>query len=134
MEQLLFKYAKRNLSAPVRHMGCSLSTHCMIWCRIVMLCCEATTAVRNAVVSTQLACSSVSDVGITTPHLQDYPFSLDEATGRLALQFDATAQRVSPEDIKSIQREEVAPWLIALPALFDTTVRRCCELTTGWFV
>jgi hypothetical protein len=57
--------------------------------------------------------------------LQDYPFSLDEGTGRLALQFDAAAQRVSPEDIKSIQREEVAPWLIALPVLFDKKVRKC---------
>jgi hypothetical protein len=46
----------------------------------------------------------------------------------LALQFDAAAQRVSPEDIKSIQREEVAPWLIALPALFDTKVRKYCEI------
>lgn len=54
---------------------------------------------------------------------QDFPFNLDDATGRLALRYDEGSLRVSVEDMKSIQRKDIAPWLMAVPTLFDSKVR-----------
>ena len=69
--------------------------------------------------------------------LQDFPFSLDAGTGRLALKFDEGAAAVTSEDIKISQRAELVPWLIGLPrTLFDHTVSarnmlRCCCCCMG---
>jgi hypothetical protein len=48
---------------------------------------------------------------------------VDPSTGKLALKFEEDKMKVGSEDIKTIQRSEVAPWLMALPRLFDCKVR-----------
>ena len=53
---------------------------------------------------------------------QDFPFSLVPGTGQLALRFDETAMRIVSDDIKSVQRKDIAPWIMALPMLFDPKV------------
>ena len=55
-------------------------------------------------------------------HRQDFPFSLNPTDGRLTLQFDPHARLIGSENIQTITKRELVPWMVGLPQLFDTKV------------